>query len=97
MAHPCGVFAHKRRRDRRTWARFAAITSLLVVLLATGPTAAATPGPPGAQHIPADVAAALLGRSTDASVVVQDLSTGQAYGVNADRVYDSASIAKWRC
>ena len=94
MAHASGVSAEKRRRDRRTWARFAAITSLLVVLLATGPTAAATPGPPGAQHIPADVAAALLGRSTDASVVVQDLSTGQAYGVNADRVYDSASIAK---
>jgi len=95
MAHASGVFAEKRRSDRRTWARFAAITSLLVLLLATGPTAAeATPGPPGPQHIPTDVAAALVGRSTDASVVVQDLSTGQAYGVNADRVYDSASIAK---
>ncbi len=94
MAHASGVFAEKRRSDRRTWVRFAAITSLLVVLLATGARAAeAAPGPPGAQHIPADVAAALVGRSTDASVVVQDLNTGQAHGVNADRVYDSASIS----
>ena len=94
MAHASGVFAERRRSDRRTWARFAAITSLLVLLLATGPTAAeATPGPPGPQHIPTDVAAASVGHSTDSSVVVQDLNTGQAHGVNADRVYDSASIS----
>jgi len=65
-----------------------------LVALALPASAATPPQPPASARLPSDIAAVLAGRSTIASVVVQDLRTGRVYSFNAGRRYDTASIVK---